>query len=156
MSSSDPLQPGASKKVSVTEDCCNCGNSYPIGALCVTGSTTKQGRLTLLYECAACRREVGYPISEVSVTETEKTPPVLQDTPCSDSVVERVVKKLRSRSEFGKKKYGVTLEREDLSMLDWINHTQEELMDAVNYLERLKIGYEQTQEILKVFSKLKT
>ena len=28
--------------------------------------------------------------------------------------------------------------RDDLSMLDWIQHTQEELMDATLYLEKLK------------------
>jgi hypothetical protein len=30
------------------------------------------------------------------------------------------------------------LERRDLDWLDWITHLQEELMDAVLYIERLK------------------
>jgi hypothetical protein len=38
----------------------------------------------------------------------------------------------------GKKKYGVTLDRNDLSLSDWLTHLQEELMDAVNYIERIK------------------
>ena len=38
----------------------------------------------------------------------------------------------------GQKKYGVTLDRNDLSFLEWIQHSQEELMDAILYLEKMK------------------
>lgn len=55
-----------------------------------------------------------------------------------DSIVEAVVQKFLQRSEFGIKKYGVTLDRTDLGLKDWIQHTQEELMDAILYLEKLK------------------
>jgi hypothetical protein len=55
-----------------------------------------------------------------------------------DSIVAAVIQKFQQRSELGIKKYGVTLDREDLSILDWITHTQEELMDAILYLEKLK------------------
>ena len=55
-----------------------------------------------------------------------------------DSVVQAVVKKFLERSELGQKKYGVTLDRTDLKALDWIQHAQEELMDGILYLERLK------------------
>jgi hypothetical protein len=55
-----------------------------------------------------------------------------------DSIVEAVIKKFQQRSEFGIKKYGVTLDRTDLRVKDWIQHTQEELMDAILYLEKLK------------------
>jgi hypothetical protein len=55
-----------------------------------------------------------------------------------DSIVAAVIQKFQQRSEIGIKKYGVTLDREDLSILDWITHTQEELMDAILYLEKLK------------------
>ena len=34
--------------------------------------------------------------------------------------------------------YGVNLDRTDLSVLDWIQHAQEEHMDAILYLEKLK------------------
>ena len=57
----------------------------------------------------------------------------------ADSVVQAVLNKFLARSAFGKIKYGVTLDRTDLSTLDWINHTQEELMDAILYLEKLRI-----------------
>ncbi len=67
--------------------------------------------------------------------------PVVKDPPAAvvkDSIVEAVIAKFASRSEVGQKKYGVTLDRTDLGLLDWIQHTQEELMDAILYLERLK------------------
>ena len=56
-----------------------------------------------------------------------------------DSIVNSVVKKFLSRSELGIKKYGTTLDRDDLSTVDWITHAQEELMDGILYLEKLKI-----------------
>ena len=55
-----------------------------------------------------------------------------------DSIVNSVVKKFLSRSELGIKKYGTTLDRDDLSTVDWITHAQEELMDGILYLEKLK------------------
>jgi hypothetical protein len=55
-----------------------------------------------------------------------------------DSVVEAVVSKMRSRSAVGIKKYNTTMDRNDLSVEDWITHLQEELMDATIYLEKLK------------------
>ena len=52
-------------------------------------------------------------------------------------ITEAVCKKLKQRSEFGFKKYGVTLDREDLTELQWLTHLQEELMDAAGYAEKL-------------------
>ena len=56
----------------------------------------------------------------------------------TDKIVQEVVNKFRSRSEVGIKKYGTTLERNDLTPLEWIEHAQEEAMDFCLYLERLK------------------
>jgi hypothetical protein len=58
-----------------------------------------------------------------------------------DSIVKSVIEKFVSRAEFGKKKYGTDLDRTDLSLLDWIQHAQEEHMDAILYLEKLKQQY---------------
>ena len=58
-----------------------------------------------------------------------------------DSIVAAVIKKFMDRSEVGIKKYGVTLDRTDLKTADWIQHTQEELMDAILYLEKLKQSF---------------
>jgi hypothetical protein len=55
-----------------------------------------------------------------------------------DSIVVAIIEKFKSRSEMGQKKYGTTLDRTDLSVLDWINHAQEEHMDAILYLEKLR------------------
>lgn len=53
------------------------------------------------------------------------------------AIEDEVARKILERAEFGLAKYGVTVERTDLCTLDWLVHTQEELMDAVVYLERL-------------------
>ena len=55
-----------------------------------------------------------------------------------DSVVKGVLHQFVSRANFGQLKYGTNLDRTDLSTLDWIQHTQEELMDGILYLEKLK------------------
>lgn len=55
-----------------------------------------------------------------------------------DSIVESVINKFEHRSDVGIKKYGTTLDREDLTMLEWLKHLQEELMDATLYIEKLK------------------
>ena len=55
----------------------------------------------------------------------------------SDTIVEDVINKFRKRSEAGMLKYNTTLDRTDLSTLDWITHLQDELMDAILYVERL-------------------
>lgn len=58
--------------------------------------------------------------------------------PPKDSVVEAIVDKFRERSAVGWKKYGTTLDRDDLSPKEWIVHAQEELMDGILYLEKLR------------------
>jgi hypothetical protein len=58
-----------------------------------------------------------------------------------DPVVERVVDKFVSRSDVGYKKYGVTLQDDPSKMYEWLNHLQEELMDAVLYLQKAKEVY---------------
>ena len=55
-----------------------------------------------------------------------------------DKNVENVVKQLRDREEEGLRKYGVNTERIDLNTLQWLQHLQEELMDASVYIEKLK------------------
>ena len=58
--------------------------------------------------------------------------------PKYDSVVTAVIAKFQERADAGQRKYGTTLDRTDLKTLDWINHAQEELMDGILYLEKLK------------------
>lgn len=55
-----------------------------------------------------------------------------------DPIVQTVVERFQQRSEFGIRKYGTTLEDNKLPFLAWVQHMQEELMDAILYLEKLK------------------
>lgn len=57
--------------------------------------------------------------------------------PCADPVVEAVRDRLRARSLAGQAKYSATLDRTDLSRIDWLRHAQEEALDLACYLERL-------------------
>jgi hypothetical protein len=56
----------------------------------------------------------------------------------TDSVVFSIISQFKQRADFGMKKYGTNLDRTDLSVLEWIQHAQEEHMDAILYLEKLK------------------
>ena len=58
-----------------------------------------------------------------------------------DQIVLRVLSRFSERSQVGITKYNTTLERTDLSTLEWLTHAQEEAMDFVLYLERLKDEY---------------
>lgn len=55
-----------------------------------------------------------------------------------DNIVKRVIDAFKRRSERGLEKYGTTLDRNDLTHLEWLQHLQEELMDATLYIEKLK------------------
>lgn len=55
-----------------------------------------------------------------------------------DKVVDTIIQKFYERSKVGQKKYGTTLENNNLEINEWIVHAQEELMDCLLYLEKLK------------------
>ena len=54
-----------------------------------------------------------------------------------DPNVEAVIAKHQSRAALGLRKYGVDTTRMDLTHEQWLQHLQEELMDAAVYVERL-------------------
>ncbi len=56
----------------------------------------------------------------------------------TDSIVDSIIDQFVERARMGKIKYGVDLDREDLSTLEWIEHAKQEHMDAILYLEKLK------------------
>ena len=62
-----------------------------------------------------------------------------------DKIVLRVLSRFSERSQVGITKYNTTLERTDLSTLEWLTHAQEEAMDFVLYLERLKDEFRNTE-----------
>jgi hypothetical protein len=55
-----------------------------------------------------------------------------------DLNVSAVMEMLKQRSLVGLNKYGTTTMRDDLLVLDWLQHLQEELCDAAVYVEALK------------------
>ena len=55
-----------------------------------------------------------------------------------DPIIESVVRKFIKRSNVGVDKYNTTLEENELSLDQWLQHLQEELMDAVNYIEKIR------------------
>lgn len=74
---------------------------------------------------------------------------------CSDPYVEANRQELLERSRTGLRKYGVGLDRNDLTPAQWAQHGIEELLDGANYLRRLKHVLEEQEkqiEILKAES----
>jgi len=63
---------------------------------------------------------------------------LIVDESNSDSIVRSVIQSFLQRSKIGREKYNTTLDREDLSLLEWIQHCQEEYMDSILYLEKIK------------------
>jgi hypothetical protein len=69
-----------------------------------------------------------------------------------DKVVLQVIDKLSSRSARGMSKYGTSLERDDLTLEEWLIHLQEELLDGANYVQVL---LNKVQELEKIIEKIK-
>ena len=61
-----------------------------------------------------------------------------QEIEFRDPVVQSVVNKFVDRSDVGFAKYGKTMRDDKSDVFVWLNHLQEELMDATLYLQRLK------------------
>ena len=62
-----------------------------------------------------------------------------------DSIVNSVISQFVKRSNVGLEKYGTNLDRTDLSLLDWVQHAQEEMMDGILYLEKIKKSIHESQ-----------
>jgi hypothetical protein len=60
-------------------------------------------------------------------------------------VTQAVVQKILDRSAIGAEKYGKTMDRKDLSGIEWLSHLQEELMDASQYIEAILQRHERLQ-----------
>lgn len=55
-----------------------------------------------------------------------------------------VIKDMKDREELGKIKYKCTLDRQDLTLKDWLQHAYEENLDAALYLKRAILDLEGT------------
>jgi hypothetical protein len=82
---------------------------------------------------------------EYTTTTTAKTPfetfletnnLMQKGKPKKDPIVTKVVNSFIGRSTGGIEKYGTTLEENNTD--DFLQHLQEELMDAILYIEKLK------------------
>jgi hypothetical protein len=76
--------------------------------------------------------------SELYGKITEYTPQNSRSVLKTDSIVDSIVDQFIDRSRVGKKKYNTDLDREDLSLEQWINHAIEEHMDSILYLQKIK------------------
>ena len=76
------------------------------------------------------------------VEKYERAKAIDQEQKVEDPIVLSVMAKYYERSQVGIQKYGTMLNREDLTIVEWLTHLQEELMDATLYIERLKQDYE--------------
>jgi hypothetical protein len=56
----------------------------------------------------------------------------------TDKIVQDVLSRFKQRSEVGVQKYGTTLYDSPDGFYTFLNHLQEELMDATLYIEKLK------------------
>jgi hypothetical protein len=56
----------------------------------------------------------------------------------TDYVVDSIIDQFIDRASFGRSKYGVGMERDDLSILEWIEHAKQEAMDQILYLQKLE------------------
>lgn len=67
-------------------------------------------------------------------------------TPPLDPIVEEVRSLLLARQQVGFRKYGKNMDRTDIGLLGWLQHLQEELLDAALYVQRLKHEARSTAE----------
>ena len=86
-------------------------------------------------------------LGEPTVPLDDKSSQTVNNSYCADSIVNSVIGAFIGRSNIGLQKYGTTLDRDDLSVLDWIQHAQEEHMDAILYLEKLKTEIVKSKKI---------
>ncbi len=64
-------------------------------------------------------------------------------------VEDEVCEMIQQRAKVGLNKYGVTMEREDLTHDEWLEHLQHELMDAIVYIQRLRTREESIMQKLQ-------
>jgi hypothetical protein len=55
-----------------------------------------------------------------------------------DTIIYEVAALMRQRAEKGKETYGTTMDRDDLSTDEWLDHAIEEAIDLAIYLTKIK------------------
>lgn len=67
-----------------------------------------------------------------------------------DTITKSVLDKYLDRAVAGKNKYGTDMDRKDLNVVQWLQHLQEEMMDATLYVEKLLQELEKHERVYKV------
>ena len=67
-----------------------------------------------------------------------------------DTITKSVLDKYLDRAIAGKNKYGTDMDRKDLNVVQWLQHLQEEMMDATLYVEKLLQEQEKHERVYKV------
>lgn len=62
--------------------------------------------------------------------------PVKYDDFTPDSIVQSIIERFVERAKFGEKKYGTNLDRSDLSLEDWLEHSIQEKLDDILYMQK--------------------
>jgi len=60
----------------------------------------------------------------------------LRTIPKTDSIVDSIIDRFVERSQVGMKKYGTNLDRTDLNLEQWLEHSIEEQLDNILYMQR--------------------
>jgi hypothetical protein len=54
----------------------------------------------------------------------------------TDSIVDSIIDKFIERATTGKQKYNTDLDRSDLSLEDWLEHSIQEKLDDILYMQK--------------------
>ena len=68
-----------------------------------------------------------------------------QNMKTKDKLVQGVIDRIAKRSDAGIKKFGCTMLESKKPTIAWINDTQEELADAIMYIEKFKYILEEEE-----------
>lgn len=68
----------------------------------------------------------------------------------ASDIAASVVNQVLERDAHGQRKYGVSLDRTDLSTADWLQHMAEELLDGAHYALAAKREAERREEAVKI------
>ena len=62
-------------------------------------------------------------------------------------LLDELISEFANREQRGFLKYGTTMDRQDLSLQEWMQHFKEELMDGLLYLHKLQTLINDTQRL---------
>ena len=71
----------------------------------------------------------------------------LRTIPKTDSIVDSIIDRFVERAQVGMKKYGTNLDRTDLNLEQWLEHSIEEQLDNILYMQRALKELRQTKSL---------